>query len=271
MTDNEEKYEEWEEKLWRLYESLFKDAKYTIKDVVIFPNNYATARFKVMVMNREPYDDEEKSYSLNRAIAEQIYGRKMPFTSQRILRSHLCQYLSVIHLLVEKNFSGVSEEEVIDFVNNSSNEDFVNYLSDSAYVNVKKSDGVGRSKRANLKKYAEKGIEVLKEQIRFCNPSIILAGDVCDDVIEDLFDWGKTTLYDDEGNSSLKIYELLVDGKPYPFIDMYHPSRNQNYVRNGEEKSMKMYYLELFKGIMAVEKQYPGYWNKRMDNKCFQN
>ena len=90
-----------------------------------------------------------------------------------------------------KGFNEVSEKEVIDFVNQSNNDDFAYYLSNAAYINIKKSDGKERSVRSDLKKYAKKGIEVLKEQIRFCNPSIILGGDVCDDIIDDLFEWGE--------------------------------------------------------------------------------
>ena len=56
-------YNKWEDKLWALYDSIFKDASYTIKDGVIFPDKYASTPFKVMIMNREAYD--EKSYSLN--------------------------------------------------------------------------------------------------------------------------------------------------------------------------------------------------------------
>ena len=30
------------------------------------------------------------------------------------------------------------------------------------------------------------------------------------------------------------------------------------------------YFLELFKGIISVENERPGYWSKYMNNKCFE-
>lgn len=263
-------YNKWEDKLWALYNSIFKDASYTITDGVIFPDKYASTPFKVMIMNREAYDENHSSYSLNQdGIAKEIGEGIIPFKDQITLRSHLRQYLSLIHLLSKKGFNEVSEKEVIDFVNQSDNDDFVYYLSDAAYINIKKSDGKKCSVRSDLKEYAKKGIDVLKEQIRFCNPSIILGGDVCDDIIDDLFEWGEV-LYGGDGYNPVKIYELVIDGKSYPFIDMFHPSRTQNYKDGDETESMSMYFLELFKGMISVEKARPGYWSSHMNNKCFE-
>ena len=263
-------YNKWEDKLWALYDSIFKDASYTIKDGVIFPDKYASTPFKVMIMNREAYDKGHKSYSLNQdGIAKEIGEEIVPFKDQITLRSHLRQYLSLIHLLSNKGFNEVSEKEVIDFVNQSDNDDFAYYLSNAAYINIKKSDGKKCSVRSDLKEYAKKGIDVLKEQIRFCNPSIILGGDVCDDIIDDLFEWGEV-LYGGDGYNPVKIYELVIDGKSYPFIDMFHPSRTQNYKVGDETESMSMYFLELFKAMISIEKTRPGYWSSHMNNKCFE-
>lgn len=263
-------YNNWEDKLWALYNSIFKDASYTIKDGVIFPDKYASTPFKVMIMNREAYDKGHESYSLNQdGIAKEIGEEIVPFKDQITLRSHLRQYLSLIHLLSNKGFNEVSEKEVIDFVNQSDNDDLVYYLSDAAYINIKKSDGKKRSVRSDLKEYAKKGIEVLKEQIRFCNPSVILGGDVCYNIIDNLFDWGEE-LYGGDGYNPVKIYELVIDGKSYPFIDMFHPSRTQNYKDGDEKESMSMYFLELFKAMISVEKTRPGYWSSHMNNKCFE-
>lgn len=263
-------YNKWEDKLWALYDSIFKDASYTIRDGVIFPDKYASTPFKVMIMNREAYDEDHSSYSLNQdGIAKEIGEGIIPFKDQITLRSHLRQYLSLIHLLSKKGFNEVSEKEVIDFVNQSDNDDLVYYLSDAAYINIKKSDGKKRSVRSDLKEYAKKGIEVLKEQIRFCNPSVILGGDVCYNIIDNLFDWGEE-LYGGDGYNPVKIYELVIDGKSYPFIDMFHPSRTQNYKDGDEKESMSMYFLELFKAMISVEKTRPGYWSSHMNNKCFE-
>lgn len=268
--ENVLEYNKWEDKLWALYDSIFKDASYKITDGVIFPDKYASTPFKVMIMNREAYDENHSSYSLNQdGIAKEIGEGIIPFKKQKTLRCRLRQYLSLIHLLSKKGFNEVSEKEVIDFVNQSDNDDLVYYLSDAAYINIKKSDGKKRSVRSDLKEYAKKGIEVLKEQIRFCNPSVILGGDVCYNIIDNLFDWGEE-LYGGDGYNPVKIYELVIDGKSYPFIDMFHPSRTQNYKDGNETESMSMYFLELFKAMISVEKTRPGYWSSHMNNKCFE-
>ena len=51
--ENVLEFNKWEDKLWALYDSIFKDASYTIRDGVIFPDKYASTPFKVMIMNRE--------------------------------------------------------------------------------------------------------------------------------------------------------------------------------------------------------------------------
>lgn len=89
-----------------------------------------------MIMNREAYD--EKSYSLNQdGIAKEIGEGIIPFKDNKTLRCRLRQYLSLIHLLSKKGFNEVSEKEVIDFVNQSDNDDFAYYLSNAAYINIK--------------------------------------------------------------------------------------------------------------------------------------
>lgn len=51
---------------------------------------------------------------------------------------------------------------------------------------------------------------------------------------------------------------------------MFHPSRTQKYKDGDETESMSMYFLELFKGMISVEKARPGYWSSHMNNKCFE-
>lgn len=56
----------------------------------------------------------------------------------------------------EKAFNGVSKEEAINFVNQSTEDDLIYYLSNTAYINVKKSNGVNVSEKNDLKAYAKK-------------------------------------------------------------------------------------------------------------------
>lgn len=113
--ENVLEYNKWEDKLWALYDSIFKDASYKITDGVIFPDKYASTPFKVMIMNREAYDEDHSSYSLNQdGIAKEIGEGIIPFKKQKTLRCRLRQYLSLIHLLSKKGFNEVSEKEELE-------------------------------------------------------------------------------------------------------------------------------------------------------------
>ncbi|MBR6362143.1 MAG: hypothetical protein IKR88_02530 [Bacteroidales bacterium] len=129
-----------------------------------------------------------------------------------------------------------------------------------AYCNVKKSDGKPKSIKSDLFNYAKNSLDILKEQIRFFNPSIILAGNVCEGLLEDLLEWGDD-LYIGP-NRRICIWQLKIDGDCFPFVDMYHPSL---------AKGMSEYYLELFHALQAVEKERPGFWNERIvkTKNCF--
>lgn len=77
-------YNKWENKLWALYNSIFKDTSYTIRDGVIFPDKYISTPFKVMIMNREAYDKDYLSYSLNQdGIAKEIGEGIIPFKNKK--------------------------------------------------------------------------------------------------------------------------------------------------------------------------------------------
>ena len=100
----------------------------------------------------------------------------------------------------------------------------------------------------------------MKEQILFFNPSIILAGDVCEGILEELFEWGDN-LYIDP-NHRLNIWQVKIGNKLFPYADMFHPSRT---------KEMSEYYLELLHALQAVEKERPDFWKKQIDKtkNCF--
>jgi len=161
----------------------------------------------------------------------------------------------------QRGFLGLSDEEVRQCVESTAYDDFIERLKGVAYCNVKKSDGKPRSNKGDLKNYANMGLNFLKEQILFFNPSIIiLAGDVCEGILDELFEWGDN-LYGDP-NQRLNIWQVKIGDKLFPYADMFHPSRTQG---------MSEYYLEFLHALQAVEKKRPGFWNERIDEtkNCF--
>lgn len=254
-----QRYEQWDNDLYKRYiEKFNKDT--TIWDGVICPDVYAKAPIKVMFLNREAYDpDPENAYDLCEAIRERIEKNDWVFPGQNTLRTHLKQYLAVLNM-GQRGFLGLSDEDVRQCVQSTDYDGFIESLKGVAYCNVKKSDGKPRSNKGDLRNYAEMGLDFLKEQILFINPSIILAGDVCEGILDELFEWGDN-LYIDP-NHRLNIWQVKIGDKVFPYADMFHPSRTQG---------MSEYYLEFLHALQAVEKVRPGFWQKQIDKtkNCF--
>lgn len=249
-------YHNWENLLWKYYFKKFNDVDYTITDGVIDPALYAKCPFRAMSLNREPWDDDE--YSLNEALYNGIIDGSGVWIKQANLRKHLRQYFAVIKLCVDSKSFTLDESQVKDYVERTTEDDFLQMLLNTAYLNVKKSDGKGVSVKSDLKDYAQWGIEILKEQIRFMNPSIILGGNIVDGILEQIpLEWGEN-LYTKKG--IINIFQIKIDDKLYPYVDMKHPSA---------WVGMEDYYMEFFKAIKQVEIDHPGFWESRMNLDCF--
>ena len=255
-------YEKWDEQLYEEYKSLFPESEYTnIWDGVIFPEKYAKSRLKVMILNREGYGEPFNPYFLHRKIRDQIEKDVWFFEYQRTLRLHLKQYLTVLDSIRPDGYQSLSDDIVRDCVQASGYYDLTRLMEGVAYCNVKKSDGLPRSNRMNLKEYAEKGLDIIKKQIAYFNPSIILAGDVCEGILNDLIGdggWDENLYIGPERR--ICIYQIKINGHNYPLVDMFHPSRTQG---------MSEYYLELLHALQAVEKDHPFFWINRLDTPCF--
>ena len=251
-------YNQWNKDLKNRYLEFFRESAYTIWDGVISPVDYAGARMKVMILNREPYDAENVSYDLTKAIIDCIKEDTWVFPYQTTLRTHLKQYLTVLNL-GKTDFLELTDEAVRESVQATDYYEFIRLLNRVAYCNVKKSDGKPKSEIDDLYNYAKKGLDVLKEQVLFFNPSIILAGDVCDGILDDLVDWGDN-LYQ-APDRRIGIWQLKIGKKLFPFVDMYHPSR---------VIGMSEYYIEFLHALQEVERTHPGFWQTRLDNPCFQ-
>ena len=253
-------YVNWNNDLFQRYIKLFPEGEHTtIWDGVINPTLYATSPLKIMFLNREGYTEDGNDYDVAEAIFNAIKDEQRIFPDQTSLRTHLKQYLLVLQQLASGTLPNITDEQMSEIISkNASDEKWFNYqMSHVAYCNVKKSDGQSKSNVSDLHNYAQKGIDILKEQIRFFNPSIILAGNVCEGILEDLVEWGEN-LYVSEDHR-IAIWQIKIDDKYYPFVDMYHPS----YV------GLTEYYLDLLHALQAVEDKMPNYWVDRLKQPCF--
>lgn len=256
-----QRYKEWNDQCYQRYIRLYpEDEHTTIWDGVISPDTYVHSPFKIMILNREGYTEEGNSYCVNQVAREIIERDEKLFPNQTTLRTHLKQYLAMLELVGEDDFALITDERAREKARQFEDEHIFNRsMKEVAYCNVKKSDGKPNSNINDLREHTEKGLEILKEQIRFFNPSIILGGNVVDGILENIVEWGEN-LYIPQGERRICIWQLKIDDKLFPFVDMYHPSNISG---------MSEYYLELFHALQAVERERPGFWATRLNQQCF--
>ena len=104
-------YGQWNDNLFKRYKALFPENESTvIWDGVLFPEVYTKARFKVMFLNREGYDEEGNSYCLDKELRKRIENGKAVFPYQNNLRKRLKQYLGVLNLMGPNGFRALSDD-----------------------------------------------------------------------------------------------------------------------------------------------------------------
>ena len=108
----------------------------------------------------------------------------------------------------------------------------------------------------NLLNYAQKGWTIIEKQVAFFNPTLIIAGNVIDGIIANIegVKWGEPRILFQ--TPKIVVYQIEFAGKSYPFIDMNHPSSR----KHSED---------LFLALRSCAQKYPGFWEDRADQKCF--
>lgn len=260
MINAEKLYKEKDNAIRSRYDQLFSKVKYTIWDGVFSPLDYAFNPFRVLFMNREPYDTEMDSYNVVHTIRKQIMRGEDFWSSQTWLKKNMRDMLAVFSLLKDRNIAHLSDCQIRKHINTFRKSDFLfeKALFESAYINIKKSDGKNKSTPKDLLKYAQQGLEVLKAQISFFNPSVIVGGNIVDGILEKTnIEWGNNLFVE---SKYIKVFQLKIGNSIYPFIDSYHLSAP---TYGSDKTSMDKYYVCLIEVLKAVAKQYPSYWEKR--------
>lgn len=256
MAENniEETYYSWEAELEKEYNRIFFDAQYTIFDGIISPRDYFNSPIKVLFLNREAYDEDECSYMIHHALRKQIEKGDPIFNNTYWINQNMKERLAFCSLL--ERITDWQDDEAIEYAQNMNDNEYRSLLLKSAYCNIKKSDGVNGSSKNNLLEYAQKGWSIIEKQICFFNPTLIIGGNVIDDIIEcvDGLTWGEELYVSLETKGT--IYLIQFGGKFYPIIDLYHPS----YTVHSED---------LYYALKQSTLIHPGYWEKRIGQNCF--
>ena len=254
--DIENIYYSWEKQLEEEYINIFPNAKYTIFDGVISPSDYFNSPIKVMFLNREAYDEDFCSYNITKdGLKKELDNGAPIFRGRYWINQNMKERLAYCSML--DHILDYSEDVAISQAQNMSNREYRHLLYKSAYTNIKKSDGVNGSTKKNLLSYAQRGWNIIEKQISFFNPTIIIGGNIIEKIVECIegIEWGEDVF--DEKGSSIFICQIKIGGKFFPIVDMYHPS----YTCDSQE---------LFYALKTVAQRYPGFWESRIGQKCFE-
>lgn len=262
----EQLYEEGNKILEESYNKIFSEARYTIWDGVFSPQSYVANSFRVLFINREPYDEDEDGYNVVETIREQISRNEAFWKKQYNLKNNIRDQLAILALLKENNMNELTNELIEKQINRFRCSDslFEDALLKSAYINIKKSDGNKRSSCRDLRECAQKGMRILKAQLAFLNPSVIVGGNVVDGILNELVEWGDNLYVE---SKYIKVFQLKVGDNLYPFIDAYHPSA-LSYGEN-HEIPMNNYYHDFVEALRYVAQHNEHYWENRRELPVF--
>lgn len=248
-------YYDWEKELEKEYNEIFSDAQYTIFDGVVSPFDYFQSPIKVMFLNREAYDADCTSYNIAKdGLKEEIESGKPIFRKKYWVNQNTKERLAYCSF-IGRTYS-LNDNNAIFEAQNLDDKEYRSLLYKSAYCNIKKSDGKERSSKNDLLNFAQKGWMIIEKQVAFFNPTLIIGGNVIDGIIANIegVKWGEPRILFQ--TPKIVVYQIEFAGKSYPFIDMYHPS------------SMK-HSEDLFFALRFCAQKYPGLWESRTGQKCF--
>lgn len=248
-------YYDWEKELEKEYNEIFSDAQYTIFDGVVSPFDYFQSPIKVMFLNREAYDADCTSYNIAKdGLKEEIESGKPIFRKKYWVNQNTKERLAYCSF-IGRTYS-LNDNNAIFEAQNLDDKEYRSLLYKSAYCNIKKSDGKERSSKNDLLNFAQKGWMIIEKQVAFFNPTLIIGGNVIDGILANIegVKWGEPRILFQ--TPKIVVYQIEFAGKSYPFIDMYHPS------------SMK-HSEDLFFALRFCAQKYPGLWESRTGQKCF--
>ena len=257
-------YYKWNELLRQRYEKLWPDATYHIWDGVVSPKDYANSPLKIMFLNKESFDDPDNGgYDISLGMAKEIYeGKPILGGEKNTMMLTTKNRLAVLRLL-HGNLNSIDNRTLELAVNDYTIDCFREDMLKVAYCNIKKSNGVSKSGKSDLRNHFKRNKEIIVEQISFFNPTLIVGGNIVDGIIENEIEWGDNLYIAD--SHYINIYQIIVRGKNYPFIDMYHPSWMSLNSANNQERDWK----ELFQALKYVDNQHPQFWKDRCNIDCF--
>ena len=187
-----------------------------IEDGVVNPNIYYACEDRILFLLKEAYSDDEE-FCLTEYLADK--GKGIPAMWRRVTEW--------TKLIVEALNGNIGKAL---FKRNGEFERLGNeYLQRIAVVNIKKSGGKSNSGNDDLQKYVDKDAEELLAQLKICDPTIIVCGNV-EQYLRQILKLDKKELeFGEYVEREHFIYHFELNGHDVKVISYWHPS---NYYPN---------------------------------------
>ena len=233
MLDIEDLVNDYTEKTKELFKKWKKgdlhQGKLFIEDGVVNPKVYYACEDRILFLLKEAYSDDEE-FCLTEYLDDK--GKGIPAMWRRV---------SEWTKLIVEDLAGKNGTTL--FKRNGEFEHLGNeYLQRIAVVNIKKSNGKSNSKNDDLQKYVDKDAKELLTQLKICDPTIIVCGNV-EPYLRQILKLDKKDLeFNEPVEREHFVYHFELNGHDVKVLSYWHPS---NYYPN-----LMNYYG--FKGICRV-------------------
>lgn len=202
----------------------FSPDTYPIRDGIIDIEKYFKAKYKILWILKEPYDefdDEGKPYGGGWGLDDAIKPKQTFFE----FKSGKPTFEPMIYTSwgILNDFCLWND---MDYVKNNSS--MLNALKSVAYINVKKLPGYTKSNNQVIEKAYHQYKEILLKQIEYYNPDIIIGGSTLYYFFQDIGILRENLIH----NGSVRF--IIKNDKI--FIDAYHPAQRTGTTGVTQEK-----------------------------------
>ena len=180
-----------------------------ITDGVMDPEKWFAQAERPLFLLKEAYGGDDDWDLAAEYISDSLTGKPLPPIWRRISR------WAYGMLTKEYKLSGKYHPDAAEFHVRGNP-----YLRGIAAINIKKYFGKNTSDYKEIEEYAVKDAEYLREQIKLCDPTVIVCGYTAT-ALDWLFDFGRV-----ERRNPEWYYHFELNGHEVLVIDYYHPSNH---------------------------------------------
>ena len=188
------------------------NGKVFVEDGIVNPEIYFSQNNRILFVLKEAYDNDSNGFSLTQFLNEEQDGIATMW-------KRVSEWSKLIISFVE------GDKTVKVFQKHNDIRSYGNeYLRRIAVINVKKSDGKSNSDHQNLYDYAKRDKKELFEQLKNCDPTIVVCGNV-GDLFREIISVGNEELVaKSQMDREHYVYHFNLNGHDVVVISYWHPA-----------------------------------------------